>query len=51
MSTEEDRDRRGESWQSLARRTGSIETDFLYGEIVPFLWRQPSAGCGVPVST
>lgn len=49
-SREEDRDRRGEllqvqaavgqprqgssSWQSLARRTGSIETDFLNGEIV-----------------
>lgn len=49
-SVEEDRDRRGESlqvqaavgqprqgsssWQSLARRTGSIETDFLNGEIV-----------------
>jgi 2-dehydropantoate 2-reductase len=35
------------SWQSLARRTGTIETDYLNGEIV-LLGRL--AGCPVPVN-
>ena len=63
-SEEEDRDRRsdlfrvkpvdgrrrqgGSSWQSLARGTGSIETDYLNGEIV-LLGRQ--LGVPTPVNT